>query len=116
MTDQEQRKQRVELRIELEDAETNLAHLRVRTDRRVDEIEAVLRKIRENSALEPSRDDFNLESELRMRLTPEEFGLLKGSGDEMVRIIAELRQERQRVFRLRERDTLLSRSGIRSVA
>ena len=116
MTEQEKRTQRVQVRIDLEDAESNLVHLQVKANRLVDLIEAVLSKIRSNAALEPSRDDFALESELKTRLSPEEFSLLKSSGDAAVAVIAELRQERQKVLRLREQDAAISRATIRQIA
>ncbi len=109
MTDQEKRTQRVQLRIELEDAESDLAHIRERAMHSADSLEAIARRTRRNAALEPSRDDFNVEAELNQRLSVEEFGLLKSSGDSITALIAELRQTRQKVFHLRERDAALAR-------
>lgn len=109
MTNTEQRRQRVELRIDLEDADNGLAHLRERAIRSAQALELIARKLRDNTKLEPSRADFDVEAELAMRLTPEEFGILKTSGDSITLQIAEMRQQRQTVFNLRERDTSLSR-------
>lgn len=113
MTYEEQRRQRVELRLDMEDAERNLAHLQERAIRSAESLEAVARKLRKNAGLAPSRADFDAETELQMCLTVEQFAMLKSSGDSIVSQIAELRQERQHVFHLRERDANLARvSGI----
>lgn len=111
MTDQEKRSQRVQVRIELEDAENNLRHLQVKAQRYADSIDAITAKIRANAALAPSRDDSNVESELKMRLSPDEFGLFKASGDTAIALLAELRQTRQKVYRLREQDATLSQAS-----
>lgn len=114
MTDQEKRTQRVQVRIDLEDSENNLRHLQVKAERYADSIDAVTAKIRANVALAPSREDFSVESELKMRLSPDEFSLLKAAGDAVVAIVAELRHERQKVYRLREQDAMLTGpSGVR---
>jgi hypothetical protein len=44
-----------------------------------------------------------------MRLTPEEFGILKTSGDTVAAKIAEMRIQRQTILRLREREAILQR-------
>ena len=111
MTDQEKRSQRVQSRIDLEDAEANLVHLRGRANRYADSISVAMRKLKDNAALDPSSDDFNVESEVKMRISPEEFGLLKSSGDTATAMIAECRHERQKVIRLREEDLDLSRAA-----
>ena len=111
MTYEEQRRQRLELRLDLEEAEQNLVHLQERAIRSAELLEAVARKLRENARLAPSRTDFDAEVELRMRLTPERLATLKASGDSIVSQISEMRQERQRVFHLRERDANLTRGG-----
>jgi hypothetical protein len=108
MTETEQRRQRVELRMDLEDGEQNLAHLQERAIRSAQALEAIARRLRENAKLEPSRLDFDVQAELEMRLTPEEFGMLKASADGITGQIAEMRQTRQMVFNLRERDAKLS--------
>jgi hypothetical protein len=109
MTDLEKRQQRIQSKIDLEDAEANLVHLQVRANRYADAIDALTKKLRKNAGLGPSRDDSDIKSELETRLSPEEFGLLKSGGDTVAAMIAELRQERQKVFRLREQDALLTR-------
>jgi hypothetical protein len=109
MTDHEKRAQRVQLRMELDDAESDLAHLKESAIRNADSLEAIARRIRRNAALEPSRDDFDVEAELKQRLSIEEFGFLKSSGDSIAALITELRQTRQKVFHLRERDAALTR-------
>lgn len=111
MTDLEKRTQRVQAQLDLEDAEANLVHLQVRAKRYADSMNGIMRKLKDNATLEPSSDDFNVESEVKMRLLPEEFGSLKSSGDSITAMIAELRQERQKVFRLREQYAALSRAA-----
>lgn len=109
--DQEKRQQRVELRIELEDAESDLARLRKRAIRDAEELEGIAKKVRRNAVPDPSRDDFNVEIELKMRLSVEELNFLKSSGNAITGLIAELKQMRQKVFHLRERDVALTRAA-----
>ena len=110
MTEHEQRAQRIAVRLDLEDAESALAHLQVRMQRYADSIESIARKLRLNADLEPNADDFNVEQELKTRISPDEFSLLKSSGDTATAYISELRQQRQKVLRIREQDAILSRS------
>jgi hypothetical protein len=111
MTDREKREQRVQLRIDLEDAESDLAHLRERAIRVAVSLEAIVRKIRQNAALEPSRNSLEAAAESRLRLSNEELEMLKNSSGLIPAALAELGQARRQVFQLRERDAALTRVG-----
>jgi len=102
MTEDAKREVRVRLQIELEDAESELAHLRENALAAVDSLYETANKLRHNARLEPSRGDFSMESDLRDRLTPDQIAKHVPS-DAVIRMISELRQSRQKVFNLKER-------------
>ena len=106
MTDDAKREVRVRLQIDLEDAEAEFSHIKEEAKQIADKIRAVSDKIVANTRLEPSRDDFDLNQELRHRLSPDQQGHL--NFNEVIRVIAELRQSRQKVFNLRERKSQLA--------
>jgi Zn-dependent oligopeptidase len=109
MSDQEKRQQRVQLRIEVEDARQNLADLQERALRIADELEAVADKTRSNANLEPSKADFTSEADVANRIDPCcQSSLNYGN---LLRLIEGLKQARQKVFNLRLRESRLVNGG-----
>jgi hypothetical protein len=109
MTDQEKRQQRIEIELELEDAQKELASLRVKALRMAENIDHVAAKIRANANLTPSRDDFNSESDLANRLEPTHQ--LAMSFENAAKLIDELKTARQKVFRSKELKASLTNGG-----
>ncbi len=98
MTDHEKKQQRAQLLIDLEDAESDLAHLREKARRIIDAMEAAATKLRFNTGLGPSGDDFTMEGDMRNRLGPE-CQSLPGYAD-LLKLIDELKVARQKVYNL----------------
>uniref|UniRef100_A0A7V4XSN2 Uncharacterized protein n=1 Tax=Acidobacterium capsulatum TaxID=33075 RepID=A0A7V4XSN2_9BACT len=109
MTDQERKMQRAHLLVELQDAEDEVVHLRERLHGYADALDRVTKKLRLNATLQPSRDGFHAEAEMRGRLMPEEIASVQ-TADKLVAAIEELRQAQQRLFLLRERNSHITRT------
>jgi len=105
MTEQEKKQQRGELLAELEDAQLELAHLQERGNRIADKMEAVLKKLRKNTTLAPSRDDFNMRGDELNRL---DIGEVCPDSAQIGKLIDEMKAARQKVFNLAERKQQLA--------
>ncbi len=98
------------MQIDLEDAQGELSALQVKASRMADAIDSVSQKIRHNANLKPSPNDFELEFELRNRVSPQSQADL--SYDGVIRIIEELKAARQKVVNLeRQRNQLAQPEG-----
>ena len=105
MTQQEKKQQRGELLVELDDAQLELAHLREKGNRIADKMEAVLKKLRRNTGLEPSRDDFNMRGDELNRL---DIGEVCPDSHEVGKLIDEMKAARQKVLTLVDRKQQLA--------
>ena len=106
MTDQEKREQRVNLLIDLEEAQEELAHIRERALRVADDLESAAQKMRENADCQPSKAAFSPEQELASKLTQRHQEAMYF--DQAANLIEKLRTSRRRVFQLSERRKQLS--------
>jgi hypothetical protein len=98
MTDQEKKLQRAQLLVDLEDAHTDLAHIREKAERMIEQLKGVATKLRHNVTLTPSTADFTMEGDIANRLGPE-FQSVPGYVD-FLKVIEELKMARQKVYNL----------------
>jgi hypothetical protein len=91
--------------IEIEDAHSDLAHLREKAETMIEQLNAVGLKLRHNISLGPSSSDFTPEGDIQNRLGPEFVGL-PGYGD-FLKVIEELKTARQKVYNLELRKAQL---------
>jgi len=110
MTDQEKRQQRVNLMIDLEEAQEELAHLRERALRVADGLESAARKMRENADCQPSNADFSPEQELSSKLSQRHQEAM--DHEQATSLIENLRMARQRVVQLNQRRSQLAGSSV----
>jgi len=110
VTTDEKRQQRVQVRIDLEDAQGELNALRVKAARMADALERVSAKLRYNASLEPSGHDFTLEADIKNRLDPRSQSDL--SYDEVLRVIEQLKAARQKVVNFTQQEKQLGTSGL----
>jgi hypothetical protein len=94
----ERRQQRAEVQIDLEDAQTLLSDLQVKAVRMADALDKVSAKIRQNAQLVPSPKGFDLDYEMKNRLSPDSQSAL--SYDAIIRVIEDLKVARQKVVNL----------------
>jgi hypothetical protein len=106
MTADEKRKQRVEIQIDLEDAEEHLANLQVKANRHADILNTIATKLRTNASLRPSSRDFTVEGDMENRLTP---GQQDSMPDRLAiqKVIEELKMARQKVHNLEQQKNQL---------
>jgi hypothetical protein len=98
MTDQDKKLQRAQLLVDIEDAEDDLAHLREKTERAIELMQAAVTKLRRGINLAPSSADFTVEGDIANRLSPESQSL-PGYVD-LLKLIEELKIARQKVYNL----------------
>jgi hypothetical protein len=101
VTEQEKKFQRAQLLVDLEDAQSDLAHLRERALRLIEGMEAAASKLRRVAMLEPSGMDFEVQGDIANRLGPEHQSLPGYA--EMLKLIDELKVARQKVYNLQFR-------------
>jgi YD repeat-containing protein len=106
MTDQEKRQQRVNLGIEIEDAQGEFVHLREKALSLADRLGEITKKVRDNAAYKPSKADFDPEFEMGNKLEPRHQTVL--DYDAFNRLIEELRAARKKLYNLYERKSQLS--------
>lgn len=110
MTDQEKKQQRVNLGIEIEDAQGEFIHQREKALSLADRLDEIAGKVRANANHRPSRADFSPDFELENRLNPEHQTVL--NFEEIGKLIEELRAARKRLFNLAERKAQLTNGGL----
>jgi hypothetical protein len=109
MTDQEKKLHRAELQVELEDAQSDLAHLQDQAMSMAGHIENVAMKLQHNAGLVPSVDDFDVEAELIGRLDLNQTLDIAAARN----LIAEMRAARKKVYNLESRKRkLLNPAGL----
>ncbi len=101
MTDQEKKLRRAQLLVDLEDAQNELAHLREKAERAIQQMKVAANKLRHNITLEPSTADFTVEGDIANRLGPESQSLPGYA--ELLKLIDELKVARQNVYNLQLR-------------
>jgi hypothetical protein len=109
MTDQEKKLQRAQLQVELEDAQSELAHLQERAQAMADHVSDIVNKLRHSASLKPSTQDFSMNADLARRLAPDQQLDVSAA----IKLIEELKQARQKVYGLLERkQNLANPSGM----
>ena len=107
--DQEKRFDRAQLQVELQDAQSDLAHLRDQALSMAGHIENVAIKLQHNAGLVPSVDDFDVEAELIGRLDLTQTLDITAARN----LIAEMRAARKKVYDLESRKRkLLNPAGL----
>lgn len=107
MTDQEKKLQRAQLQVELDDAQSELAHLQEKALAMADHIANVVRKLQHNAILKPSQLDFSVEAELENRLDPGQ----QLDVEAVRKVISEMRAGRQKVYSLLDRKAKLANAA-----
>ena len=108
MTVDEKRKNRVELQIGIEDAESDFIHCQDRARGVARGLQEVAEVILRNTELEPSANDFSADAELENRLTPTQLGKLQ-DWKSVMEIFGELKCCRQALYNLKKRRADLQR-------
>lgn len=106
MTEHEKKQQRAALIVDIEDAQSDLAHLQEKALRVASHLGKIAAKVQKNATLVPSSNDFTAEYELENRLDPSDMAVLSFS--EVVKLIEELKLARQAMFNLNHRKSLLA--------
>jgi hypothetical protein len=112
MTDQEKKLQRAQLQIELDDAQSELAHFQEAALALVDHISQAIGKLQRNAELRPSPSDFSVDAELENRLDPDQ----RLDIERVRKLIAEMRAARQKVYNLQNRKAKLASAAGWTVA
>jgi hypothetical protein len=106
VTAQDIMQQRIQIEIELRDAESKLSALQVKAAQMADALDMVSSKIRYNAELESSPDDFQMEPQiLNNRLSDKNRADLSVS--EIVNVIEDLRLARQTLANLKRKKNKL---------
>jgi hypothetical protein len=109
MTEQEKKMERANLFLELEDATSDLVHLRERAFRFAKCLRDAAAKIESSAREEPSGNDFTAEGDLMRRLDPRSQEAL--NYDAAVKLIEELKTARQNLYNLNLRKSSLASAG-----
>lgn len=106
VTDDEKRRQRIELECELDKAKEDLANFQEHAERLADGLESVAATLRKNVKLHPSADDFSAEAQLENRVSPDKELVVNFPA--VVKAIEDMRLTRQKISNLQQRKKRLT--------